>query len=359
MKETVLVRKTIMQLEGLSVKVPAGAAVQGNITGMKITEGSAAVMLQLPKLNLGPNSGMAQVRPTEIAEQALADDGAFHFDNLALGNYVLAMRLPARPRCGPPITMPIEPMRVRAKGIQGDFDASEDVPGQISGTVRFPQASVPFNQLVVVARQVTDRRGSILAIGRNNYNGPRSFVGPDGRFSLTTSKGRYLLALIDLGSDLAIASTTEPIPSHGSADCEISVPMAQIRVRLEPEVPDAQIALVDRLEIRLQLEGDNQAAKLLNTSMNRDQGAGVAVPPGANEITLVLPKGRAVLVARSNVTRLELSNNFYNQPPLGDCELDIDPQTEPVSECTLRVIEPPEVATDDGAGNQGLPAADK
>ena len=343
----------------LAIQVLAGTTVQGRITGINIADGSKVFLHRLPRMNFGINSGLMSVRPTQIARQLLDADGAFRFDGIPRGQYVLAMNVPAKPRCGPGITLPIEPLRVRGKGLQGDFDASEDVPGQISGIVRFPQIGIPFDRLVVVARQIADRNGTALAIGRNNYTGPRSFVGPDGRFALTTTRGRYLLALIDLSTNLVLAHTTEPIPSHGSADCEVSIPLTQVRVVLAPESVDGPMALVDRIEVRLQHEGDNQAAKLLNANINRDYGCGIDVPPGVSEVTLALPPGRAVILARNNIVRLHLGNNFYNQPPLGDSELEIDSAADSGAECVLTVSEPPEVPGDNGNANQGLPEADK
>ncbi len=354
------------QKTGVDLKLPAGAVVQGRITGMPIPQGARVFLQELPRTQFGVGGGFVRYSsgggvPDNAV--ALGSDGAFQFSGIKLESFMLLLVLPSPPRCGGTVVLPLEPFRVRKDGIQRDFAATEDQPGSITGKITFPVASIPTNRLVVIAQQVSEEQQLNFYPGMQ-FQGPRSFVGADGNFDVRVGPGTHRLILLDVatGVMLAMSSKDVRVGSGERSTADIAAALVTLQVKLVPEEKDKPCAVVDRVEVRHTLKSIGNQGGFAGE--NYEQCMSVDVAPGQTELTLTLPVGSGLLLARNNVATIRVDDQRNNVMPVGRMEVEIANTDTARIESELKIGPPSEIPDpkekhDDETTEDGTEAKEK
>ncbi|MBM4060269.1 MAG: hypothetical protein FJ265_04100 [Planctomycetes bacterium] len=354
------------QKTGLVVAVPSGATVAGTLQGLPIGPATRVFLARLPRQAFAETNGYfgdGFAGPPATEPVAIAGDGSFRFDGVALDNHLLVVQVPSPPRLGGDLYLPIEPFRLRKGGLQRAFDGSEDRPGTIRGRLGFAAASVPFEQLVVIAPPVGDEGRIFFSPQDASFPGPRSFVSPTGEYEVRVGPGAYQLVVVDLATSLALHSEQQRIAVATGATVErdLQLQLARVEVELAAAAGVPEMAAVDRIEVRVMTPAMKARGMQFGNNDNYDSGAGVPWPSGATSLELVLPAGDATLLCRNGVAHLRRDDERWNNPPLGRAEFEIGLAAGARTSRRIEVGPPPEIpdpdAKKDGEGG-AEPAAD-
>lgn len=333
---------------GVVVEIPGGGRVSGRIVGMPLPTGCKAFLHQLPRQTFGaPNQIWYGGNGEDPLAKALAvgADGAIAWTGVPLDNHLLVLVLPALPRCGNPLYVPLEPFRVRRQGIHRDFDAREDQPGTITGKVTFQGATVPFDRLLVVADTVSEGQQFDQDPWGDPVAGNRSFVGADGTFQIRVGPGAYRLDLHEIGSNIKLLGdrTLLRVRAAETVTQDLAPRLVAVKVRLEPDAEVKSMADVDRVELRITMRDQDAGMARFGDNEHYDFGVGVPVPFGCRELALLLPPGTVTLLARNHATDIRIDDNRWQVPPVGRGELELSEDKEGRAEIVLKIGAPPEV----------------
>lgn len=347
------------------IQVASGAAVEGRLTGAPLGNGTKVFLSRLPKQSFGDSQNYYSYysyNQQQVGNDAVEvkPDGSFKLEGIALENHLLVMRQPSPPRHGGDLYLPLEPFRVRAQGIQREFDCSADRPGTIRGKIEFPHAVLPYERIAVVAQLINDDNNNRVYYSNPHYPGPRAFAGPTGEFALRVGPGNYQLLVVDLGTSLLLHTETKKVEVATGANVErsLQIPLASIEVELKPAADVKAMAEVDRLEIRI-VPKAGKGNHRFGGNDNYDTGAGLRWPRGVQKLQLVLPLGEASFFCRSQTVNLRVDDNRWENAPLGRAEMEIDVGGNAKSSCTIEVGAVPEIPDPDKkAAEEGEVSAD-
>lgn len=350
---------------GFDLPIAAGAVVAGRLTGAQPGPGWKVFLQELAAFApYGGASGIARLISGAGAEPAgaiaVGEDGSFRFQGMKLTDYRLVLLVPSPPRCGGAVYVPLEPFRLRAEGLQREFDVSRDRPGVVQGRITFPHAGVPTERLVVTARPVSDDQAAVFFNPlQADWSGPRAFVDRDGGYRLPLGPGRYALELVDLATGMRLGTSELPVAlqSGGTATCDLAPRLCEIAVELRPPA-QSPAAVVDRLEIRATPK-EQKARALFGGNDQHDFGMGLDLQPGQTEARVTVPPSDVVLLLRSNVAALRIDGQRHLQTALARVELEAaDPAGKPLA-ATLELPAPPEIPAADEPKAEGKQDADK
>ena len=349
---------------GFDLKIAEGARIAGHVTGMEIPLGAKVFLhpLQTPRFG-GNSSYISYSSSAQKPDNArpIALDGSFEFSGMALGNYLLVVDLPSPPRCGGSLAVPLEPIRVRADGLQRDFDGSADLPGKIRGNVAFSRATPTDVSLMIVAEQVGEDPNEQVFGSRMQIQGPRAFVQSDGSYELRVAPGFHQLRLVDAYTGLLLASGSERVRvlAGTEATLDISAALIELRFALAAEQEGKATALVDRIELRHTPKPDPKQGgrvQVFGGNDNYDQGIGIDVPSGASELRAFVPEGTVTVLARNNIQQIRRDQDRGNNPPLFREEFELTEQDGARKEVTLKIAPPQDL---EGAKPPEDPAREK
>jgi hypothetical protein len=353
---------TAEQKTDLVIVVPSGATVAGKLHGTAIGNGTRVFLSRLPKQTFGENQGYynyygggSQAPAPGVKVDA---DGSFRLGGVSLDNHLLVVQLPSQPRLGGDLYLPLEPFRVRAAGVNREFDCSEDRPGTIRGKLSFSHASVPFEQLVVVARTVNEEGQQFFSPFDTNHPGPRAFVSPTGEFEVRVGPGSYQLTVIDLSTTVVLHNETKKIEvlTGGTATRDLPLELARIDLEMQPAPDVKETAAVDRIEIRVVSKAMKESGVQFGGNDNYDTGTGVRWPVGGTRLSVVLPVGDATFFCRNNIAGLRIDDERWNNVPLGRAEFEVATDTAAKTTCKIEVGGPPEVPDPDQKEKDGANA---
>ena len=332
---------------GFDLKIAEGARIAGHVTGMDIPLGAKVFLHPLQTPRFGGNSFINYSSSAQKPDNArpIALDGSFEFTGMALGNYLLVIDLPSPPRCGGSLAVPLEPMRVRADGVQRDFDGSADLPGKIRGKVAFSRATPTDVSLAIVAEQVGEDPNEQVFGSRMQIQGPRAFVQPDGSYELRVAPGFHQLRLVDAYTGLLLASGSERVrvPAGTEATLDITAALTELRFALTAEQEGKAMAVVDRIELRHTPKADPKQGgrvQVFGGNDNYDQGIGIDVSEGATELRAFVPEGTVTILARNYVQQIRRDQDRGNNPPLCREEFELTEQDGARKEVTLKIAPP-------------------
>ncbi|MBL8755310.1 MAG: carboxypeptidase regulatory-like domain-containing protein [Planctomycetes bacterium] len=332
--------------DGLELKLAGGATVSGKVTGLPIPPGSKVSLhpVAMPRLSNYVFYSSSSGNQTDL-RVPLAIDGSFTFTGIALNNFYLVAELASPPRRGGALFVPIEPFRVRAEGIQRNFDAGQDAPGRLRGTLTFPKAVPTQANLVVVAEQVSDNPDEQSYRSMQQFAGPRAFVLGDGTFDLRVARGTHLLRVVDVATGLLLATSKRiTVAAEGAVQHDLAVPLTELAVTLEVPADAGPCTWVDRLEVRLQPPKPEQGGMVVFGGNDEyDAGLGLPVPPGATSVRLCVPEGKVTLLARGNGGSLKAGKERGRMGPVAREELDIAADEKAVRELVLKLGAKPEI----------------
>lgn len=334
--------------------VPVGARVAGKLVGAPLSPGMRVSLMPVPTGQAQPfghfvvTGGDFGASPAPEGAKALGADGSFAFDGVALGHYTLLLHLPAPPRSGASLFLPVDSFRVREGGLQRDIDIAGDRTHAIRGRVRLTGASTPIENLLVVAQPDFGGQG-FWGGGFDLAQGARSFLGRDGTFTLPVLAGSYRLQVLDLALGAVVAMGKPVVVKDADAQCDLDVQLVAVTIECKPHDGKA-MALVDRIEVRCVLPGQREAGMAADFDDTYDLGRGVRLPRGTTTLTLALPPGEVTLLARNNAARLRTDDNGEPMPPLG--KLDLPVPLEPQKPAVLEVAPPPEIPESPAEGGE-------
>lgn len=280
----------------------------------------------------------------------LGNDGSFEFNGVELGNYLLVLVQPARPRDGEALYLPLEPFRVRPEGIDRVFETKRDKPGTIRGTVRFPRSGVPFDRVVAIAQRVNEDQPMFFSPFNIDYSGIRAFLDDEGRFTLPVGPGKYRVRLVDVATGISLHATDDPlvVDADQQVPLELAPVLHEVLLRVRKDGEAAEMAMIDRIELRVTPKPKDNAAgggavvMMGGDNENYDTGIGIRVQPGEQDVLVVVPEGQVRCHARNNVMQIRVDNERWNQVALGKADFETSDKPEKL-EVELKVGAPPEV----------------
>ncbi len=271
-------------------------------------------------------------------------DGRFEFKSLAKGAYDLRLLIPRGPRGGPPVEIFIDPLRIRARDIQRDFDATEDRPATIKGKLTLTGAPIPKDRLVVVATDFGSGRYYYYPNMGSSLMGARSMLKPDGTFQMLVNKGVHTLKVVDLLTGIVMLKPEANIELEPGQTItkNLELTAAAVRVKLKPEKEGGRI-IASHLEILVQHPQPKAMGVFFGGSSN-SSGVGVSLADGKRDINLFLPLLETKLVVRTNTQRLHKAPSG-SSPTLAEHEF--TPEAGKTNKVELVVAAPPEITDPD------------
>jgi hypothetical protein len=337
---------------GLVVDVPRGARLAGRIVGGAIGPGHRVSVEPVPLYGAMPAMpvwpepemfGGSSLAGAANFGRPLAADGSFAFDGLPLGHYALRLHLPSLPRTGNALSVLVDSFRLRAAGLQRDFDITGDQVRAIRGRLTFPGAGGAFENYVVGVVEPSGFGGFELG------SGAYTIALRDGSFTLPLVAGTHRLSVVDLQLGIVVA-TSRPIDVRDEDVVQdLAVPLVACTVRLQAG-EGAAMALVDRLEVQGQLAAQREGGVAADFDTSYERGRGVQLPRGATSVQLLLPPGDFMLCARSHAERLFGDQGGQSLPPLGKVEFTVTAAAPPPA-IVLEIATPPEIPVDVGGTN--------
>jgi hypothetical protein len=332
------------QRQGLELRLPPGARVAGRVTGLPLPAGSKVFLHPIAAPRFGGHQSWITTGQNAIEGRVpLGTDGAFAFEGVALTSVFVVLELPSPPRCGGPLVVAVEPLRVRGD-LQREFDAGLDAPGRIRGVVTWPKA-VPTGAVpVVVAEQVGDNPDDQVFRNHAQFPGPRAFVQADGSFVVPVVRGTHVLRVVDAATGVSLATDAERlvVPAGGEIVRALSVPLVEVAVELQPPTDAGPFVWVDRLEVRHQ-PAKNDRNAIGGGNDDYDAGLGLPVRAGETSLRLWLPAGKVVLLVRGSAGNLRSLKERGRGTPLAREEFELRADETPRRELTLQVGPPADV----------------
>ena len=334
------------QRAGVDMTLPSGAVVAGKLVGAAADRAVRALLVRVPPQAFG---GVMTSFGNHGEEQPLlvpiGKDGTFHCEGVGIDNWHLVLRVPSPPRLGGDLYLPIEPFRVRPGGVQREFDCSLDRPGTIRGRLTFAAVEVPFDQLVVVARGVSDDGQGFFSPFDMQLPGPRSFVSPTGEYELHVGPGSYRLAVVDLGTMLLLHDEAKKVDvkSGGAGTVDLQPELARIEIELKGPADGKPMADVERVEVRVLSKAMKALGAKFDGNDDYDRGLGIRWPVGQAVHSVVLPLGDATFQCRNTVQAIRIDDNRWNNAPLGRAEMEIARGNGAKTRCVIEIGTPPEV----------------
>ncbi|MCA8953812.1 MAG: carboxypeptidase regulatory-like domain-containing protein [Planctomycetes bacterium] len=336
--------------------LPRGATVRGRLAGVA-TAGTRVFLAPLPTRRYGEDRTPSFGRLPQNVDQRgveVGDDGAFAFTGIPLGDHELVVRLPTEPRHGGDLFLAIEPFRVRADGIDREFDCSADVPARIRGRISFPAVPARLCDLVVVAETASTPVRGFRAAHNQRYAGPRAFVGRDGTFELRVGAGDYWLTVVDLATGVALHADSErlTVAAGGAAERDLELALARVDLTLTAAPGVDELAPIDRVEVRFVPQRFVNDARNQPGNDRYDSGAGLSWPPGQSTVSIVLPAGAVTFLCRNEVGRIRVDAQRWQNAPPGRAELEVV-VGEGTLACAIEVEGPSEIVeTVENAGDE-------
>ena len=330
----------------LVARVPRGTAVRGRLTGVPIGRGWRVALhahLGSPDAQFGfaddlafdawgmRSSSWGGPQPAQ-PEVPVAADGSFVFAGLAPDHYTLLLALPAPPRSGAVLALPIDSFRLRGEDLQRDVDVRGDRPRSIRGRITLPGAVTPFENLVVLALPQAVR---FLPYGGGGGGVPRAFVTADGSYELPALDGQYQVVVFDLALGAPLTPSARVDVRGADVTRDFVVLLAKVVLTLEPA--NERMAVLERVEVRCRPLGETTPDGGIDAD-EHDQGGGVLVPRGATSLTVALPHGDVTLLARSHAHELR---GQHHPEALGRLELVLP--ADAALPAKLAVAPPPEI----------------
>jgi protocatechuate 3,4-dioxygenase beta subunit len=347
------------QRTDLSLTMPRGARLTGKILGTAPQSGWRVKMVPRQDLNQvrGPIFySYSSYSQTAGRTASVAKDGTFEFESLARGTYDLRLLIPRGPRGGAPVEIFIDPLRIRAKDIRRDFDASEDRPAKIKGKLTLTQAPVPLERLVVVATDYNNSRRYYYPSTDSSLMGARSMLQRDGSFELLVNKGVHMLKVVDLATGVVMVkpeASVEVEPGQTVAR-NLELAAAAVRVSLKPQQAGGTI-VASHLEVAVQHPKPKAMAMFFGSSSS-NTGVGVDLSDGKREVSLFLPLLETKLLVRTNSQRLQKTRRGA-APTLADHEF--TPVAGKTNKVELLVAPPPEITEPEAVEGEDDEAAVK
>jgi len=327
----------------LSLAIPRGTTLAGKIVGAEPQSGWRVKLV--PRRDLNRNRGQnvfysySPYSQTPGPTTPLGNDGKFEFKGLARGAYDLRILIPRGARCGPPVEIFVDPLRLRKSDITRDFDASEDRPARIKGKLKVTGAPIPLDRLVVVAADFGANR---YYYGRmdSSLMGARSLLKRDGTFDLLVNKGIHQLKVVDLETGIAMLKLQKSIEVEAGQTVTHDLELAAtvVRVTLKP-VKEGDKIVASHLDVNVQHPKSKAMGMVFGSSPN-NTGVGISLADGKRKINLFLPVLETKLAVRSNTQRLNKARSG-NPPTLAEHEF--TPKPGETNKVELTVTAPAEI----------------
>lgn len=335
------------QKQGLDVRLAAGARVAGRIVGIDVPAGSKVFLhaITTPRFGAMTTWSSGGLEPPK-ERTAVAADGSFAIDGVALQNWFLVLELPRPPRGGSPLFVPIEPLRLRAGGLSRDFDLGIDRPGRVRGTLRYERAVPEGLVPVVVAEAIDEQNERHVFHSQFQHDGPRALAANDGTFELPIGSGPHRLHVVDgaTGTLLATLPQRLEVGPNGELRQDVPIVLNEVTVTLSPPADSGPFTWCDRLEIRHQpAKQDNNNRVVFAGNEEYEMGGSVPIAPGQTTVRLWLPEGKATLLARGSSSSLQMGRSRSNTPALGRVEVDLGADEKGPKAVLLEVGAPPAI----------------
>ncbi|HEU4417954.1 MAG TPA: carboxypeptidase-like regulatory domain-containing protein [Planctomycetota bacterium] len=333
--------KTAEARTGVAFDVPAGAKVAGKLTGAPIGTGWRVVLAPLgidPRMQQFGASDMWDAGSSGPSGNAVGADGAFCFDGVAPGHYQVTLVLPAPPRTGAWMWLPVESLRVRTEDVVRDVDIRGDRAYTLRGRITFPAATAPFENLLVQAMPEMPHQ-----MFGNQWGGnvaARAPVGADGSFELPVLDGALRLEVFDLALGARIATTKRVVVRGADVAHDIAVPLANVTFELKA-AESAAMACVERVQVQCKLAGEDNPFAAWAGMHVHGGGRGLLLPRGATTLKLALPHGEVSLQLMNHAHRLRGDDRGEEPAPVGTAEVQVPEQVK--GTVTIDVAPPPEV----------------
>ncbi|MBL8750804.1 MAG: carboxypeptidase regulatory-like domain-containing protein [Planctomycetes bacterium] len=157
-------------------------------------------------------------------------DGAFEMPHRAVGTEHLSLVVPAAPRRGAALVIPLTSFRFEATDVDAKIDLAGHLPGIVNVQLAVSGAKVPMGRFAVAA---------IEADRVSNQGRPVSettrwvLVEPDGKCELRLPPGTFHLAVVDSATGIELFEEKVDVASGGAAAWHAKFDACQVSVRLD------------------------------------------------------------------------------------------------------------------------------
>ncbi|HZN39336.1 MAG TPA: carboxypeptidase-like regulatory domain-containing protein [Planctomycetota bacterium] len=336
--------KTAEARTGVAFDMPAAAKVAGKLTGAPIGTGWRVVLTPLgidPRMQQFAAPDTWSAGSSGPSGNAVGADGAFCFEGVAPGHYQVTLVLPAPPRTGAWMWLPVESLRVRTEDVVRDVDIRADRAHTLRGRITVPAAATPFENLLVQAMPEMPHE-----MFGNQWSGmvaARSPVGADGSFELPVMDGALRLEVFDLALGATIAKTKRVVVRGADVVHDIALLLENVTFELKASGGGA-MACVERVHVQCKLAGEDDPFAEWGGMHVHDGGRGLLLPRGATTLKLALPHGDVSLRLMNHAQRLggdDRGGPPQEPAPVGTVDVQVPEKTK--GTVTIDVAPPPEV----------------
>lgn len=255
---------------------PAPCALRGSLTDCRPATGWRLVLRAT-----GSSHSLQHLRSIPIDAK-----GNFSCPDLWPGSYQLSLMVPGPG--DPYLSVPLS-TKLDTRQHSGDLriGVSTLLPGDLRGTVKITGIRPEPGRLMIRLRKQT--RG-IVHLGMQETAHSCS-VAADGSYRLRAAPGRYLAALVDLETGLALdEKRLEIVPGEQLAQ-DFAATLTLVRLQLEPTDPEADL-VVSFLGLKVLPAEDQPAAATPDPVEDPWNAAGISLRADRREFSLLLPTGR-------------------------------------------------------------------
>ena len=252
------------KIEDLRLELTDGVTLSGTVAGIGLPMG-CRVLLDMGRTDKGDTDAwMAEARNPDpwnledVVSVPVAADGKFAIAGCGRGRARLELFVPAPPRAGAPLRLPLWDGAIGASPLELALDASAHRPGLLRGTLHVDGAAIPGGRLVVLARGVREGAGferSRQQLARMHWQ----LAGEDGTFSLPLPPGSFRIQVVDCvtGVSLIRPEEQETVEVRPAATLVRDLGLKLVEVEVRFTVPGGGPALVDHLTVDAGREQDS------------------------------------------------------------------------------------------------------
>lgn len=229
-----------LDLDDVRLEVPDGLTVSGVISGFDITPGCRVLLFAGTGKDVqrdAPRIGILDLDPWRldgVLSAPIGADGSFELTGCVSGDARLVLFVPAPPRSGAPMRLPIWAGEIVIGKNRLEIDASPHRLSSLVGKVKAPDAVLAAGRLVVLAREVRANRGFAPAeqqVGLARWR----LVGGDGAFELALPPGEHTVEVVDCvtGIPMMQRDARAQVQSRAGAveKLDIAIDVVEVEVR--------------------------------------------------------------------------------------------------------------------------------
>jgi hypothetical protein len=218
---------------GLELLAETGSALSGTIRGLDPGV-RAKVILEPASRAEDPFDFWESQTPARSREATVEPGGRYRFASLGCGEERLVLVVPAPPRCGHDLRIPLGSVDIRGKDLVRDHDVSRRRLGSLAGKLVVCGPGAPGRFVVVAVRADEEEPRPPPSYVRRRESRHWVLPSPDGTYSLPLAPAEYRVQVVDCVTGVVLHEREERTTLQGSEAkrLDLEVRVAELHVRL-------------------------------------------------------------------------------------------------------------------------------